>query len=107
MHAVDDRITLERHIGNGNRQVEAGYPAEQVAEHHIQLHPGQILAQALVYAISEGDVVSCTALDVEYTRMAERTVIPVGRCRQRDESLARADHRAGDLDVRSGHPEPG
>ena len=94
---------LERDVLDRDGQRQGGDALEQRAEDDLQLRPGELLAHALMPAVTERDVaVSARAVQVQPIRLGERARIPVGRGEVDDDALAGADDLTGDVDVFDG-----
>ena len=56
MHAVDEHVVAHGYLVGTYGQAEPGEASEQSAVGDLHLHPGELLAQALVDPVPEGDV---------------------------------------------------
>lgn len=81
---------------------QGGDAAEEGGEGDLQFRSGEVLAEALVDAVAEGDVVPVAAVDVEAFGLGKRRWVPVGRGQQGDDSLAGADAGAAEFGVLGG-----
>src|SRR4051794_9843392 len=70
--AVDRGVGFERQFVHRYGQPQRGNAFQQRVEDDLQLGAGQILAEALVRAEPERDVVPGRPVDVEVVRLAER-----------------------------------
>src|SRR5581483_1948976 len=80
------------------------YAGEQPVEGDLQFQAGQVLAEALVDAEPEGDVVRILAGEVQYVGAGVYVGVAVGEGARHQHALARLDAVAGDLDVALGDP---
>ncbi len=76
-------------VGGVGGELEVGQAHEQLLEHHLQLEPGERLAEAEVRAEPERDVLVRVALDVEAERVVELRLVAVRRLVQQHALLAR------------------
>ena len=56
MDAVDEHVVAHGYLVGSHGQVERGEASEKSAEGDLHLDPGELLAQALVDPVTEGDV---------------------------------------------------
>ena len=96
------RVAAHGELVGWHGQGQVGEPAGQFGQRDAQFYPGQRLADALVDAEAEGQVLLRAALDVEGIRLAVDAQVVVRGGKQRDRSLARPDRLAADLDARLG-----
>ena len=54
--AVNEHVVAHGHLAGWYRQVQRGEAPEKSAVADLHLHPGELLAQALVDPVPEGDV---------------------------------------------------
>src|SRR3954467_13952964 len=76
--AVGLGVVLEPQVGELGGQAQGRDAAEEGAEHDVQLDARQLLADALVRAPAEGDVVRGLAGQVEPGGLGEGRRVPVG-----------------------------
>src|SRR5436190_21108836 len=79
VQAEDRAVVLERQVLDRPRQPQRGYAVEQRAVGDVEFGAGEVLAQALVDAVPEGDVVAGAAADVELVGIGEDPLVAVGR----------------------------
>ena len=89
---------------NGTARRSVGRRRTTAVEHDLELQAGEVLAEALVRAEAERDVVARAAREVDLVRLRKDLGIAVGDVRERVHRLAFADQRAADLDVGRGEP---
>ena len=74
---------VERH-----GQPQCRYATQQRREHDLQLHAGQLLAHALMPAISEPNLRSVFTLEIQAIGFGELARVPVGRRHVQDDARA-------------------
>ena len=100
LHAVDELRLQALHVAV---LVDVGQAVEQVLEHHLDLHAGQVGPQAEVRAAAaEGDVGVGVPADVEDVGVLEDVLVAVGRGVEEDDLVALLDRRPAQLEVAGG-----
>src|SRR5437867_2219167 len=106
-HALDavDESRLQ-HVGPP-RHVHVGQPVQELVEHHADLAPREVRAEAEVRAArAEAHVVVRRAGHIEAVRLAPERLVAVRRVVPEDDLVAGVDPLPADLDVaRGGAPE--
>ena len=72
--AVDDTVVLERDVIEGHGQPQGGNAPEQRFVDDLEFLAGQVLPDAQVRAVAEGDVAPGATLDVEFLGVGEGVV---------------------------------
>ena len=75
----------------GIDELPVGHPPQQLLEHHPDLEPRQVRAEAEVRAEPERDVPVVASRDVEHVGIVERPRIAVRRRVQQEQLVAFAD----------------
>src|SRR5207302_4906383 len=88
-------VVLVRHVGEVDREPQVRYSPEQRLEHDLQFHPGQELAEALVWTVPESDVVADIPIEVQLVRVVEDRLVPIRGGQAHDNGLVSADQHAG------------
>jgi hypothetical protein len=90
---------VDRHLGRGYRETQAGEPAQKTRERNLNAQTDQVLPQTHMAANSEREMSSRVAKRIEPVRVDELRRIAVrGRERHAD-SLARVDPNALQVDL--------
>jgi hypothetical protein len=97
------RFQLRRRGG----ECQGGEAFEQQWQGDLQLHPCEVLPQALVHAVAERVVLARAPVDVELVGFGEHLGIEVGRPVRDQHSFSGADALTGDVDVRGRHANAG
>src|ERR1700722_1557697 len=101
--SVNRRPGLEPDVFDRSRQSKGRNAAQQGLEYHVELDPGQRLPNALMDSITESEMITSLAVDVERRRVRIMGIIAVRREVQRNDALAGRDHLATDFDVLFGN----
>src|SRR5882757_64182 len=91
VHPVDQHVVLEPQLLGRLREGQGGDAAVQRAVDDLEFDPGQRLAETLMDAVAERDVMTCGAADVEGVRIREGRLVAVGDVAGGDDALPRAD----------------
>src|SRR6476660_6817088 len=89
--AVGEPVVFERDLGEGDRQLQGRDATQQRVEHDLQFGAGQLLADALMAAVAEPQLLGCVTGEVQLIGFRVRRGIPVRRGQVDDDALARAD----------------
>jgi hypothetical protein len=99
LKAVDGSRFVESELTEGNGQPQPGQPSDQGIQDHLQLHPGQGLAQTLVDAKAEGHMRTRLAGHVQPFRCREGALVVIGSIQHAKHAFAARDMPAADSDV--------
>lgn len=86
-------------------EAQGRYPAQECLQGDLQFQPGQMLSDALVDAVSEGDVVVLRPVEVHPPWVLEAFGVVVGTGEESDDAVVGGYHPAGELDVLGGHAQ--
>ena len=93
---------FERHLVERDGQLQRRYAPQQGVEHDLQFGTGQLLADALMAAVAEAELLACVTGEVELVGLRVRGAVPVRGGQVDDDALTRANRLACDLDVLDG-----
>ena len=89
----------------GRLQGEAADARRQGAHGDLSLQPRQWRSHAIVNAHPEGDVAVRRAIQDKLIGIREHTIVAIRRAEQDDDTLARRDSRARDVDIAGRAPD--
>src|SRR3954451_17181213 len=102
--AVGEAVVLERNLVERDGKSQSRNPSQQCVEHDLKLGAGELLADALMAAIAEAQLLAGVAAEIQLVGLRVRGRIPVRRGEVDDDALAGADGLTADLDVLGSHP---
>ena len=91
----------------GRLQGEAADARRQGAHGDLSLQPRQWRSHAIVNAHPKGDVAVRRAIQDKLIGIREHTIVAIRRAEQDDDTLARRDSRARDIDIAGRAPDRG
>src|SRR3954470_9733602 len=96
---VGQRVVFEWQLFHRHGQAQRRDTSEQGRQYDLQLHSGELLANALMATVAEADMWTLVTAQIQSLRVRELALVPIRRRHIENDALTGANRFAVDLDV--------